>query len=67
MLVFRESALKEVWLLLASGILLWAIADTIFTYLETTEEFTHDHPVNTLWFASFMLIIYALYKHHKAL
>ena len=67
MLVFRESALKEVWLLLASGILLWAVADTIFTYLETTEEFTHDHPVNTLWFASFMLIIYALYKHHKAL
>ncbi len=43
MLVFRESALKEVWLLLASGILLWAVADTIFTYLETTEEFTHDH------------------------
>jgi len=67
MLVFRESALKEVWLLLASGILLWAVADTIFTYLETTEEFTHDHPVNTIWFASFMLIIYALYKHHKAL
>ena len=66
-IVFRESALKEVWLLLASGILLWAIADTIFTYLETTEEFTHDHPVNTVWFASFMLIIYALYKHHKAL
>ena len=66
-LVFRDSALKEVWLLLASGILLWAVADIIYTYLETTEEFTHDHPVNTLWFASFMLIIYALYKHHKAL
>ena len=67
MLVFRESALKEVWLLLASGIFLWAVADTIFVYLETTEEFTHDHPVNTIWFASFMLILYALYKHHKAL
>lgn len=67
MLVFRDSALKEVWLLLAAGIFLWAIADTIFTYLETIEMFTHDHPVNTLWFASFMLIIYALYKHHKAL
>ena len=66
-LVFRKSALREVWLLLASGILLWAIADAIFTYLLTIEEFTNDHPVNTLWFTSFMLILYALYKHYKVL
>lgn len=65
--IFRESALKETWLLLASGIFLWAIADFAYAYLETIEAFTHNHPINTLWMVSFMVIIYALYKHHKAL
>lgn len=66
-IVFRHSVLKETWLLLASGILVWAIADSIFTYLETIEEFTHNHPINSMWMASFMIIIYALYRHHKVL
>ena len=47
MLVFRESILKETWLLLALGILLWAIGDSVFVYLETIETFTQNHPVNT--------------------
>ena len=66
-IVFRESILKETWLLLALGIFLWAIGDSVFVYLETIKAFTHNHPVNTLWVLSFMLIIYALYKHHKTI
>lgn len=65
--VFRTSVLKETWLLLATGIFLWAVADSIYVYLETIEAFTHNHPINSLWSAAFMIIIYALYKHHKAL
>ena len=65
--VFRHSILKETWLLLAIGILLWAVADSIYYYLETYELFTHNHPINSLWMASFMIIIYALYKHHKVI
>ena len=65
--VFRNSVLKETWLLLAIGIFLWAIADSIYYYLETIEAFTHNHPVNSIWIGAFMLVIYALYKHHKAL
>ena len=65
--VFRHSILKETWLLLAIGILLWAVADSIYYYLETYEIFTHNHPINSLWMASFMIIIYALYKHHKVI
>ncbi len=65
--VFRRSILKETWLLLAIGISLWAVADIIYYYLEAIEAFTHNHPINTLWMASFMIIIYALYKHHKAI
>ena len=66
-IIFRESILKETWLLLAIGILLWAIGDSVFVYLETIEAFTHNHPINTIWVASFMIIIYALYKHHKTI
>ncbi|AFS81049.1 hypothetical protein NKOR_05830 [Candidatus Nitrosopumilus koreensis AR1] len=65
--VFRHSVLKETWLLLALGIFLWTVADSIYYYLETIEAFTHNHPINSLWSAAFMLIIYALYKHMKAL
>ncbi len=65
--VFRHSILKETWLLLAIGIFLWAAADFIYYYLEAIEAFTHNHPINSLWMASFMIIIYALYKHHKVL
>ncbi len=65
--VFRHSVLKETWLLLAAGILLWTISDSVFFYLEAIEEFTHNHPINSGWTACFMIIIYALYKHMKAL
>ncbi len=64
--VFRHSVLKETWLLLALGIFLWTVGDSVYTYLETIEAFTHNHPINSAWTASFMLIIYALYKHMKA-
>ena len=65
--IFRYTVLKETWLLLALGIFLWAIADFVYVYLEVIEAFTHNHPINTIWSVAFMVIIYALYKHHKAL
>ncbi len=65
--VFRNSVLKETWLLLALGIFLWTATDSVYFYLETIEEFTHNHPINSGWTAAFMVIIYALYKHTKTL
>ncbi len=65
--VFRHSILKETWLLLAIGIFLWVATDSVYFYLETVEEFTHNHPINSGWTAAFMVIIYALYKHTKVL
>jgi len=65
--VFRHSVLRETWLLLAIGIFLWTVGDSVYFYLETIEAFTHNHPINSAWSAAFMLIIYALYKHHKAI
>lgn len=66
-IVFRNSILKETWLLLAVGIFLWMIADVWYYYMEIFETYDNSHPVNTVWMASFMIVIYALYKHHKSL
>ena len=65
--VFRQSILGKVWLLLAIGIFLSTLADVWYVYLEIFEVFTSQHPANTIWVASFMIIIYALYKHQKTI
>jgi len=66
-IVFRHSVLRETWLLLAMGIFLMMIGDLWYYYMEIFEAYDNSHPVNTIWMASFMIIMYALYKHHKVL
>jgi len=63
--VFRNSILKEAWLLLAIGILIWTVGDVWYAYTEVFEAFDNTHPTNTLWVASFMVVMYALYKHRQ--
>ena len=65
--VFRQSILKEVWLLLVIGIFIWTIGDVWYGFAEVLETFDNTHPTNTLWMASFMVVIYALYKHRKVI
>ena len=66
-IVFRRSILKEAWLLLVIGIFIWAFTDTWYAYTEIFESFDNTHPTNTLWMLSFMIIMYALYKHRKVI
>ena len=63
--VFRHSVLGIAWLLLATGIVGYTIADVWYYYLEEIEEYSLTDPVNTLWVLSNALMIYALYKHKK--
>jgi len=65
--VFRKTILRDTWLLLLSGFFLWSMADIWFNYIEIFEEFSQTHPANTLWMTSFMVVIYALYKHNKVI
>ena len=65
--VFRHSILKEVWLLLVIGIFIWAVSDIWYAYAEIFGGFDNTHPTNTLWMASLMTIMYALYKHKKVI
>jgi len=66
-MVFRHSVLGTAWLLLAIGLFLFTLADIWYYYLEWFEMFTISHPVNVLWALSFMVIVYALIKHQKAI
>jgi len=65
--VFRTSELGNVWLILVVGIFIFTVADVWYYYLELFGEFTYVHPTNTLWVLSFLMIIYALYKHLKTI
>ncbi|MDQ6862214.1 MAG: hypothetical protein M3044_00170 [Thermoproteota archaeon] len=66
-LVFRRSSLAAVWALIAAGIFIITVADVWYYYLEIFSAYTTTHVVNALWAASFMVIIYALYKHRKVI
>ncbi len=61
--VFREGVLGVAWLLLVLGILATTIGDTWYYQLETVGEYDLKHAVNAFWYASYWIIVYALYKH----
>ncbi|WP_316506233.1 hypothetical protein [Nitrosopumilus sp.] len=63
---FRRGALETVWIILVAGISLLTLGDAIYFHTEVLGEYTFDHYVNLLWYAGYMVIVYALYKHAKA-
>ncbi len=64
-MVFRHSNLAMVWMLIATGIIIYTISDTWYYLIELFEGFSLNHPTNTLWILSFMTITYGLILHHK--
>lgn len=64
-MVFRHSNLAMVWMLIATGIIIYTISDSWYYLLESFGEFSADHPTNTLWLLSFMTITYGLILHHR--
>ena len=66
-IIFNQTILGGVWLLLMIGILIYAIADLWYYYLEWYELYTGVHVVNSLWMFGFFLIIYALFKQKEAI
>ncbi len=66
-LVFRQSVLGKVWLLLVVGFLIFSTADYWYYYTTLYNQYNDSHPVNLIWVLAFMIITYALYKHKKTL
>lgn len=63
--IFQKGLLGIAWLVLVLGILSNTIGDIWYYYLETVGEYSLEHPVNLFWYASYWIIIYALYKHRE--
>lgn len=65
--IFKGGLIGTAWLVLVIGIMLNVIGDTLYYYIEINSGYTLDHPVNLFWYSSYLLILYALYKHKKSL
>lgn len=63
--IFRQGMLGVAWLVLVVGIVLTTAGDVWYYYLETFDQYDLTHPVNLFWYASYMVITYALYKHQN--
>lgn len=65
--IFRQGILGIAWLVLLIGIILQTTGDVWFSYLDSFGTYTLVHPVNLCWYASYLVIAYALYKHQKTI
>ena len=63
---FKGGTMGVAWLILVLGILLFAVGDTTYYYLELFGGYTTTHFINLFWIGGYMVIVYALYKHTRA-
>jgi hypothetical protein len=63
--VFKQGVLGVAWLVLLIGIILQTTGDIWYGYLDTFDQYTLTHPMNLCYYASYLIIAYALYKHQK--
>ena len=64
--LFRQTALFGAWFLLLIGITIGTIGDIVYYYVQIIEENWATN-VTSLWIGSNMIMIYALYRHQKAM
>lgn len=65
--IFKGGLIGTAWLILVIGIIINVIGDVWYYYIEVIGEYTLTDPVNLCWYSAYLLILYALYKHKKAL
>lgn len=65
--IFKGGLIGTSWLILVIGIIINVIGDVWYYYIEVIGEYTLADPVNLCWYSAYLVILYALYKHKKAL
>ena len=65
--LFRQTVLFAPWFLLLVGILFSTAGDVLYRYTDTISSYDYSDPTTSLWLASSMIMIYALYKHQKSI
>ncbi len=65
--IFRQTALFAPWFLLLIGIFVGTVGEIVFRYSYTLGFYDFGNASTSLWLASSMILIYALYKHQKSI
>jgi hypothetical protein len=66
-IIFRQGILGVPWLVLTMGIILTTAGDVWYSYVDLYNGYTITHVLNLLWYAGYLVIAYALYKHKKVI
>lgn len=64
-IVVRKIPLGRSWFVLVTGLVIGTMADIWYYGLELVDAYSLDHIVNLFWYVSYLILIYALYKHSK--
>ena len=64
---FKEGLLGKAWLLLVFALLANTLGDVWYYNIEIFGDYSLEHPVNAFWYASYWIVVYALYKHRTAI
>lgn len=64
---FRGGVIGIAWIILVLSIIVLAIGDVWYSYLEIFGEYDLLHPVNAFWYAGYWIVAYALIKHKKSI
>jgi hypothetical protein len=65
--IFQKGIVSTTWILLTVGILLFAVGDSWYYYIELFEGYDLRHPVISLWYVGQFFIMYSLLQHRKTL
>jgi hypothetical protein len=62
---FRGGEVAQSWWFVVAGIVLYIIANQLYTYLVSAEKYTTGHPIDMGWMLGFGLIAWAALKTRK--
>ena len=65
--MFRKTALSSPWTLLLIGITLGTIGDIMYRYAYSVGQYDFGDPSTGLWATSYMVVVYALYRHYRSM
>ena len=61
-IITKGGMINKIWLIILLGLMLNAVGDVWYYTLEYTESYELLHSVNLFWYASYAIMIYAVYK-----
>lgn len=65
--IFQKGLMETSWILLTIGILLFTVGDSWYYYIELFDGYDLKHPVLSLWYVGYLIIMYSLFHHRRAL